>query len=320
LATRREEGPIRLTVMLPPFSVFRREPLVSTGRRGAGDVLFVSYLGKNRISFGHDSWNGGAVETEVVAYDSDRPQEIEVDMGSLRQSGAGAVFRAPLVIRFNGRTLLEDERPFNPSQADQVVFGFNGMGSSIVAEAFGGRLLHIDTLARLPPLPPLNRGYGAVHLALRFPRGVTGRAEPLLTTGRAGAGDVIYVSYVDDNHVRIGVDHWGIGGTTSEPIAVDFEKLHTLDLSIGSLFPGNGDSWWRNTSVAERDAQRAQLIARLDGVTVLAQPQAAHPSLPEQVVAGANPIGASSCAAVFSGKIFVAMREPPPEASPLPPP
>ena len=52
---------------------------------------------------------------------------------------------------------------------------------------------------------------GALRLVVKLPIGTSKRGEPLVTTGRTGAGDVIYVKYLGEDRVSVGHDYWGVG-------------------------------------------------------------------------------------------------------------
>ncbi len=81
-------------------------------------------------------------------------------------------------------------------------------------------------------------GYpGPVTLSLLFPRNRMSLAEPLLTSGVPGRGDIIYVRYLDSGHVALGYDHWGASGSETPPLPVDFGRSHEIMLSSGSLLP-----------------------------------------------------------------------------------
>jgi len=82
------------------------------------------------------------------------------------------------------------------------------------------------------PVPEANgRGSGAAQLKLWFPAGrPPGLQEPLVATGVTGAGDIVYVRYVDDRRdPAFGFDHWGVGGTMSAPVEIDSLRAHQSD-------------------------------------------------------------------------------------------
>ena len=49
------QEPARLSVRFPSGHPGVSEPLVSTGIPGAGDLLFVTYVGSDHVQFGHDN-------------------------------------------------------------------------------------------------------------------------------------------------------------------------------------------------------------------------------------------------------------------------
>jgi hypothetical protein len=129
-----------------------------------------------------------------------------------------------------------------------------------------------------------------------FPGGKPGRHEPLLTTGHTGAADMVYVIYEDAGHVRIGYDHWGVSGVTSDPIAVDYRVPHEIWISMASLNPGAGQDQTTRTSVL------------LDGKPALSSALHPYPSLQAEVTVAKNPVGASTADPDFSGAVQFAER------------
>ncbi len=109
------QGPVRLTLRFPEFRSIYGEPLISTGRTGAGDLVYVTYLGRGLVRFGHDSWNYGPAETSAVRFDPDKEQVVEVEMGSLGSDQAGLMdAHTRFQLRFNGG-LLASRLPSVPS-------------------------------------------------------------------------------------------------------------------------------------------------------------------------------------------------------------
>lgn len=142
-------------------------------------------------------------------------------------------------------------------------------------------------------------GHGAVHMSIRLPWPEFGRTEPLVTSGRTGAGDFIYITYVDGGHVIVGHDKWNFGGARSGPIAVDYDKTQEVEIGMTSLY---GD--------AARDAHLSdpRLFVSWNGVQVLSEDVAAYPSAPNEVSVGENAIGGSSALPHFSGEVLSVAR------------
>jgi len=135
---------------------------------------------------------------------------------------------------------------------------------------------------------------------LIFPADRVHLVEPLVTSGRTGAGDFIFVRYEDEGHVSIGVDHWGVGAQISTPAAVDYRRPHELVIVAGNLMPPDGSAAYRGRSDGAR--LRGSLRVILDGVTVLSAPQEFHATRPEEIVFGINLIGGSTVLPGFSGE------------------
>ena len=152
------------------------------------------------------------------------------------------------------------------------------------------------TIEPPPPLLTLLATGGAAlptrHflLAVRFPSDRPGRNEPLLTAGRSGAADGIYVRYERAGWVRLGFDHWGIGGALSDPVPVSRDFYQILEVELGQ------GSWER--------AGPGRISVALDGQPVLQVASELYASPTAKVTIGRNPVGLSTSDAAFSGEIL----------------
>lgn len=151
------------------------------------------------------------------------------------------------------------------------------------------------------------QAYGSLRLVLEIPKSPVNRAEPLLTLGRPGAADCIYLIYEDPAHIRFGLDHWGHDGLISAPLAVDFGRNHVVEITIGGLYPAR--SWFgRFTAPTEIKSGTGLFQVRLDGRVVFSQEQPFYAVAPDEVVLGRNPVGSSVAGVRFSGRILSAER------------
>jgi hypothetical protein len=151
--------------------------------------------------------------------------------------------------------------------------------------------------------------FGPVHMIVTLPSAMTGRREPILTTGRNGAGDVIYVFYEDTKHIRIGFDHWSVGGQLSAPIAVDYAEPHEIWILEGALFPELGDeARWGATTPDTRKLLKSKVAVVLDGETVIDESSSTYPSTRKEITPAKNKIGASTADPVFSGALLYSER------------
>jgi hypothetical protein len=262
----------------------------------------VLYLAQGKARFGHDCWNYGLYESEPVLFDPNEDQVIEVDMDSLHAPPNGGLH--PLNVRFNGREIASVERRFNSSTPEEVAFGYNEIGASTAEILFTGPKLEAT---RLAVMPSGHLSFGAVHFVAKLPADLNRGAEPLVVTGRQGAADIVYLSYIDPGHVQVGCDHWGFGGPLSGLIAVHGGETLEIEISMGSLHYEE-DPEWLTVSPEERNRLRSCIVVHLNGVKVLDAPIKAYSCTQEEVFVGINPVGGSSCTAKFTGTIISSER------------
>lgn len=303
-------GPVRLTLRFPPRSGDEGLPLVATGNLGGGDLVFVQLLKGNRLRFGHDSFGAGAVFSPTSEYDPDRDQVVEVEMGSLYPPGSATdILRRRLRITLNGEPLIDTPRPFNPSSPDEVEFGFNTIRASTAIEYFPGAIRRIE---RIDPYQP-GAGepkWGYLRLEVMFPPNATPVAEPLVVTGHTGRADLLYVRYGADGTVRFGLDHWGVGGAMSEPLPIDRNQKHLIEVLSGALLPPKGDPHWAGHDPVEAGRLRRRFEVRFDGRTVFTPDFTPYPNESAETQIGKNLIGASTCEPAFSGQLLLVKRMP----------
>ena len=125
---------------------------MSMGEPGRGDLVYVRYLSAGWVSFGYDHWGVGGPDSAPAALDAGPVQVVDIDCGAL-DSGSGEAGRAGrgrLVIRLNGRTVLDREVPYYACEPDTVVLGLNALGASTAAAVFTGTIVSHE---RTPSVP-----------------------------------------------------------------------------------------------------------------------------------------------------------------------
>jgi hypothetical protein len=131
---------------------------------------------------------------------------------------------------------------------------------------------------------------GRLRLRFQLPAGGYGGSDPLLSVGRAGAADSVFLRGDGKGNYVLGLDHWGLSAVESKPITLAPDQLHTLVVELASLAkPG------------ELPSGRARLL--LDGQVVLDVAQALYPVEPKEIVFGLNPHGMSTSNPAFRGEI-----------------
>jgi hypothetical protein len=297
-------GPVLLKLRWSPI-LDANEPLVSTGRHGAGDLLNVQMLADGKVRFQHDSWDRPDVITEAISTDPAEEHAVEIEMGSLYPEGMAGVSdaqRRRLAIWVDGKSVVDMDRPFHPSTADEVEFGYNAVGGGSATSMFTGTLLGCSPVPARPfPSEPV--AWGPVEMRASFRSDALGVNEPLLSTGLGDAATIVYVHYEDAGQVRFGYEAAGKGGETGPIVAIDFAADHRLEITEGALYPPDSNPEWASRGAASLRNLRDTVEVRLDGRVVL---HAEHPldaSPQREVVVGRNDASAKNCLRVFGGQL-----------------
>ena len=299
------DGPVRLTVKFPPFANIISQPLISTGRPGAGDLIYVTYLSPTRLRFGHDSWNAGAIETVEVSYDPHKTHTIDIDMGSLHANAKDLeASKYKLKIRFDNDYILSTYRPFHVSAPIDISLGYDTTRSTAASPFFTGSEMTATRIPELPDLAPALPGWGPVRLVVSHVAPLVGAREPLLVTGTPGAGDFIFLIYLDPTHIQIGYDHWGVGGVTSKPIEIDLTQPLDLKISTSALYPLAVSKEWSGTPDDIRKKLLSTTTVMVNGKIAIDYPMVAYSASANETYICANPIGGSSCNLMFTGSIL----------------
>jgi hypothetical protein len=294
-------GPLVLQLEFPAALTHGYEPLVATGVREQGDLLYAIYYPEHQVQLALDHRGFGASYSRVVPFDPAKVQRLVVWMGAWALSAGAPKVRPPetqrLFVQLNATVLFDEEREFFPGKESPTGLGWNRNGADSAEERFSGR---IESIASQPleSLPPreLQGTYGAIDLEIKIPNPKLGRSEPLVVTGKSGAGDILGLRYVDADHVMFVHDHWGKGGPSSPPVRVPSGKSLHLEISMGSLYADPASPWAR------------RLWLRVDGQRVWDEVADFYPSAPDQIRVGVNRIGGSSSDGEFTGEIISLKR------------
>jgi len=306
-------GPLQLRVRFPTNKPSHYEPLVTTGWFFLSDILYVKYGLDGRIEFGFAHVDGPKVPGRQIKIDYAREHTLDVDMGSLYPPLVDPWFgpllpvqaeeyKRRLRLRIDGQEVLAADVPFYDSDPRDILVGRNPTGF-LVEKKFTGQLLDVRRIPTVIP-PRDQQAYGPVRLLLTFPEDKVGRAEPLVTTGVPGRGDVLLVKYDGPNRIRFAHDHWGFALSESAPIDCDFSRVHIVDIWMGSLFPADQQpaAPWSGAVLGPGGAV-PWCSVRLDGREVWSQRQPFHPATPRQVYLTRNPIGSTACGRDFTGRV-----------------
>jgi hypothetical protein len=107
------------------------------------------------------------------------------------------------------------------------------------------------------------------HLVLKFPEDHFGLNQPIWINGTVPAADFLYVRYAGPGLVQFGFEAMGRGGPLSRAVAVDYGKVHDLDLIAGPFLPPVGHPFYRRLGWGAGDPAGQILRIRLDGRIVM---------------------------------------------------
>ena len=299
-------GPLELRVVLPPFTGRRVEPLLVTGSGAFKDYIWIEYVDANHLRVGYHHTGDGGPISDIMLVDYIGEHRLVIQSGALWPPRAHPFFdgmdKAEILdiativrVELDGRVILQDRMPGYEASPLTRWIGTNPFAQSF-GDRFTGQILSHRTLNGWAGKDAIGREEGPVFMKLYFPAGKpSGTSEPLVVTGKPGFGDVLFVRYVDERHVAFGLDHWGSGGPTTNPVPVDFAAMHLIEVHMGSL----------NASERENkhdDPRRHILELKLDGTTVLHDWLDFHPTTRDQRYFGWNPIGGFTTGFRFTGR------------------
>ncbi len=313
----RTFGPLELTLKFPTGKVGRIEPLVVTGSEFLSDYLYVHYTAGNLIRIGFEHAGYGGPLTQPMPLDYSVPHTIRVDMPPLyppigdpyfdgvlpRALGA---FSNRIRVWLDGDEVIDTPQQFHPPFRITPGIGGGAVDQEALGRRFTGEILGVRSIK--PDWDAMTRvaRAGPLVVLLEFPVGHAGGHEPIVTSGEPGKGDVLVVNYLDANHVTFSLDHWGYGGPVSGPVEIKPQTRQTLEVRFGSFFPASERP--PDVPASEWAAAGEKLDVTLDGREVFDARTPFYEAAADEVVVGRNSIGASSCVAEFSGRIFGSIR------------
>jgi hypothetical protein len=209
-----------LTVRFAPQEHAVIEPLLSTGVPLYTDALYVAQHPNGYLEFMADHHGYGGPRSGLIPYQVGRPYRITIQMGSLLPplgDPANArfdrtAFRAHkqrVRVLLDGQTVLDGPmRAFEAAPWDRQ-FGANRKTHNAYASTFSG---FIDQVEWKPyDFPPVSIGpQGVVRLAFELAPGVRG-PQPLMASGKAGAGSLLILQPAGPGRWRLAVDEWSKG-------------------------------------------------------------------------------------------------------------
>ena len=310
-----EYGGLEARISFKRGDIDIKEPVVVTG--GGRDLIYIKYLGSQRAQFGFFHMGAGGPLSPEFDFVEGKEYKLKVDLGSMYPPAGHGVYAgwgvgevASLLrrveVRLDDRIMLKFSSSMHQNEPTKVVIGKNA--ESVTDGLFRGKLNSIRRLG-IPPLDDLRAetGDGPVSITLRFPPFVATFAQPLLSTGHMGAGDVVYVFYEGPNKVKFAHDCWSRDLVQTESVYYDPSIDQRVEIDLPNLYPKTSDPL----------AGKGHLRIRFNGRTLYDKARKAHPIAYGEFFAANNAINSSSAEHNFNGPKFeyVRLKELPPVAT-----
>jgi len=294
----------RMRVRFPAGRIGSTEVLLSAASGSDTLTYTATYLEHDRVRITCSGPGEGAPRTAEVPLEPTRSHEL--DFVACSSEDRSSSF--DIACDFDGTHIIGSDRPTVPIVRPLLVSGMNLPTSRRIETRFSGPEMEM-TLTSDAKTNGRFEDFGPVHLIITLPKEKEGRHEPLLTTGKTGAGDLVYIFYADDHHVRFGFDHWGVGGSLSDPVPVDYNAPHDLWITEGSLYPkALAEASWIPLDPALRERREGQIAVVFDGAVVLSSFKPTYPSQLSAVTVARNSIGMSTADPDFSGVVHFSER------------
>jgi hypothetical protein len=314
-------GPLRIQLDISDMTIGSEEPLIATGDATGSELLTITRRSRTGIRFALRAGDSLIGESREISVPDERDMELLLALGGLMPPRYGPLYpvspgalsiKALNTVVVNGKeALLIDHEPLD-SEAERAALGLRPGNYPKVRESFDGRVRSIsiapleDIFAvRRMPLGlgrPEWQGYpGALRMKVVFPPWTAGAGQPLITSGRTGAGDFVYIGYGPDLKAQAGQDHWGSNPSLSGLFDLNTGTVHEVCVSYGALYPP--ETVLHGASDPRLLPLRDRVIVMIDGRKVLDRTMPSHPSSPGDIYVGANFIGGSSTRPLFDGTI-----------------
>lgn len=303
-------GPLEARIRFPAKPAHPREPILTTGGlNGTGDILYVRYESPELVRFGFFHLGAGGPESNPVPITPGREYRLSIELGSLLPPPGHPAWRdAPeksvthtrrkLAVSLDGQIALQATVETYPSTPDRTKLGANALALDVCAASFSGEITGATRRSFQPLPPPTYAQTGAFLLTFTLPPPGVTAPQPLLTTGRQGAGDLISLERLPDGRFRFGHDFWGGEQWLSAPIALAEDGEHRLEVHLASLRP--------TPSPLPPLPLWGRLVLRVDGQQIADVERPFNPSGPDEIAFAYNAIRSSAAVTSYSGTVLEA--------------
>jgi hypothetical protein len=313
-------GPVSFEVTFESTEQARVEPLLVAGTPYYSDGLFVGQHPGNLIQFHFDHHGYGGPSSDLITIEPGRTYRIDLVMGAFypprlhpyfdgRSTGDIDLRKELVRLSLDGKEVISARMSAYDAPPWSLQTGKNRLTAKPFADRFTGRVTSVTrTTADHVSAVTTMANTGAWLLDVEFAPAPPGTREPVLSSGRTGAGNLLLVESIDDDHVRFSVDFWGYGLSHSEPVPVDKERLHLLGLFVGAS--AGRHSWPEEWDVSEEDLARHSRTLRvwLNDQLVWTTMIEHHVDSYDSVALGSNDQGFSTATGSYSRLLLPATR------------
>lgn len=311
-------GPVRFKVVFtrPPHPVY--EVLFSSGAPSRKDVLFAAQYPGGHLEFIMYHEGHGEERSRLIPIEYGRAYEIELDLGSLYPPVAATYFprwgelpreilKGVTRVSLDGTPMIQTRQHFHDSSPGLLEFG---RATGRPEQPFSGRIF--DLRRRPMPDPAALRAMaetGVWRFEFTLPPRENLLGQPLLSSGVAGRGNLLFLQNLSDGNFRFGLDFWGVGADFSPPLDRLSDGPHRLDIFVSSQFARKGPTLSAGEDLGHLQADFPQLRLWLDGRLVWAPELIAHADTYDFVGLGTNTQGYSTAGPLYAGQLHSLLLE-----------
>jgi hypothetical protein len=138
-------NPLTLDLIIEQAEPGKSEPVITSGRTGAGDFLFIRHVAADQVVFGYETWGKPSQISPPVTVPADRRLRLEIEMPGLTQIRGGfAPHTEHLRVVANGTELFNTNVGYKVREPAEIYFAENPIGGTACDEELHGRLVLPD--------------------------------------------------------------------------------------------------------------------------------------------------------------------------------
>lgn len=310
-------GPVEFYATFSPQKEPVIEPLLVAGLSEYTDGVYAIQYPDKRIELIMDHHGYGGPHSKPFPIEIGRAYKFEIDLGAfypprnhhffdLYDAYTADHINTIVAVRVDDKTVLDQQIKSYNAPFSSINVGRNNATNNPYARNFSGKITGVRHLEN----PHINRNLkppmhdGILELKLQFDLSTLGTNQPLIASGVAGAGNLLFAKIKSENEIQIGLDAWGYGGPISESIKFKVANPHNMRIFIGPL----ASSYPWNQEIVDKEIlqiHKKEIQVWIDGELVWKTNIVQHQDSYRNLNVGSNPQGFSSAVSVFSGKIEI---------------